>query len=63
MWGGSRPGKAKNKDRKFAEAHQRLLENNFSGVNSKYNENDFEHHFCMPRICFDGIGEEVLGDC
>jgi hypothetical protein len=34
-WGGSRPGRAKNKARDFAGAYQRLVQNYFSGPTSK----------------------------
>ena len=42
VWGGSRPGKARNKDRDFMGARKKLVEHYFSGKESVYNEIDFE---------------------
>ena len=52
VWGGSRPGRAKNKNRDFLGAHQRFMTNYFSGNDSKYNEEDFEKRFRLPREVF-----------
>jgi hypothetical protein len=60
-WGGSRPGRAKNKARDFAGAYQRLVHNYFSGPASKYDENDFERRFRMPRSVFNKIQEKIIG--
>ena len=49
VWGGSRPGKAPNKNRDFVGAHKKLAEHYFSGEESVYNEIDFERRFRMPR--------------
>jgi hypothetical protein len=45
VWGGSRPGKAPNKNRDFMGAHAKLVEHYFSGEESLYNETDFEQRF------------------
>jgi hypothetical protein len=60
-WGGSLPGKAPNKARDFQGAYARLVQNYFSGVHSKYDENDFERRFRMPRHVFNRIYEALLG--
>jgi hypothetical protein len=58
-WGeGSQFGKAQNKPRDFAGAYQRLKINYFNGTASKYNENNFEHRFHMPRSVFN-IWEKI----
>ena len=44
-WGGSQPGKSPNKDRDFAGAHEQLTKDYFSGQNSVYDDQDFNHHF------------------
>jgi hypothetical protein len=43
--GGSMPGKATNKNRDFEDAYQRLIRDYFSGINSVYDEVDFEQRF------------------
>jgi hypothetical protein len=59
-WGeGSQFGKAQNKTRDFAGAYQRLKINYFNGTASKYNENDFERRFRMPRSVFNNIWEKI----
>ena len=62
VWGGSRPGRAKNKNRDFLGAHQRFMTNYFSGNDSKYNEEDFEKRFRLPREVFLRIYEQVSGE-
>jgi hypothetical protein len=54
-WGGSKPGKAPNKNRDFVGAYQKLIEHYFSGQESVYNETDFERRFRMPRSIFNRI--------
>jgi hypothetical protein len=52
-WGkGSQVGEAPNKARDIEGAHKRLIANYFNGAGSKYNENDFERRFRMPRFFF-----------
>jgi len=60
-WGGSRPGKAPNKDREFDVAYQRLLHDYFSGPSSKYSEADFERRFRVNRTVFDQLAGAVYG--
>jgi hypothetical protein len=62
VWGGSRPGEAKNKNRDFVGANQRVMANYFSGAESKYDESDFEKRFRMPREIFERICQAVLGE-
>jgi hypothetical protein len=61
QWGGSRPGKAPNKMRDFERAYQRLLSQYFNGVESIYDEGDFERRFRMPRAVFNRIADAVFG--
>lgn len=61
MWGGSRPGRSSNKKRDFVGAYNRLVSNYFSGLASKYNEEDFERQFRMPRSVFNRIQQAILG--
>jgi hypothetical protein len=62
VWGhGSQVGKAPNKARDFDGAYQRLITNYFSGAGSKYDENDFERRFRMPRSVFYRIYGIILG--
>jgi hypothetical protein len=58
--GGSKPGKAPNKDRDFAMAHDRLVQDYFSGENSIYNEVDFERRFRVSRPVFNRIYDAIL---
>ena len=52
-WGGSpREGKARNKDRGFNEAYDRLVRDYFSGPQSTHDETEFERRFRMPRSVF-----------
>ena len=60
-FGGSRVGKAPNKNRDFAGAYNKLVKDYFSGVESVYDEVDFERRFRMPRPIFDSIWREVHG--
>jgi hypothetical protein len=59
--GGSLPGKATNKRRDFGDAYHRLVIDYFSGVNSVYNEVDFERRFRINRGVFVRIYETLLG--
>jgi hypothetical protein len=62
VWGkGSQVGKATNKARDFDGAYQHLITNYFSGAGSKYNENDFERRFQMPRSVFYRIYGKIIG--
>jgi hypothetical protein len=60
-WGGSRPGKAPNKNRDFVRAYERLVSQYFQGVESIYDEGDFERRFRMPRAVFNRIADAVFG--
>lgn len=60
-WGGSRPGKAPNKERDFDMAYNKLLKDYFSGDQSVYSERDFETRFRVSRIVFNTIYNEVYG--
>ena len=53
--GGSRKGKARNKDRDFQVAYDELIKNYFSGDDSVYNKVDFEKQFGVPREIFIAI--------
>jgi hypothetical protein len=59
--GGSMPGKAPNKNRDFEDAYQRLLRDYFSGVNSVYDEVDFQRRFRINRDVFNRIYQSILG--
>jgi hypothetical protein len=61
QWGGSRPGRAPNKDRNFARADKLLREYYFSGEASLYDEIDFERRFRMPRSVFRRVHDNVIG--
>ena len=60
-WGGSKPGKAPNKNRDFWGAYKRLIEYYFSGTDSLYDEGDFERRFRCPRAVFEKLRTGVLG--
>ena len=60
-WGGSPPGKKGNKDRNFASAYERIIQDYFVGENSTYNEQDFDRRFRLPRNVFDKIYNRVFG--
>ena len=55
QWGGSRQGKAPNKDRDFQDAYNRFVRMYFNGRQSTYNEKDFERRFRCPRSVFNKI--------
>jgi hypothetical protein len=62
VWGkGSQVGKAPSKARDFDGAYQYLITNYFSGAGSKYDENDFERRFRMPRSVFYRIYGKIIG--
>ena len=61
-WGGSRPGKAKNKNRNFAAAYSKLVQDYFNGTESTYNEADFERRFRMPRSVFTQLFDRINGE-
>jgi hypothetical protein len=61
-WGkGSQVGKAPNKARDFEGTYTRLIANYFNGEGSKYDENDFERRFRMPRVVFYRIYGAIFG--
>jgi hypothetical protein len=60
-WGGSRPGKAPNKNRDFKAAHANLKKHYFNGVDSVYDETDFERRFRMPRSVFMRLHDQLTG--
>jgi hypothetical protein len=60
-WGGSLPGKSKNKARDFALAKETLIKQYFSGEASTYDETDFERRFRMPRSLFITVKDAVIG--
>ena len=53
QWGGSRKGKAPNKNRDFAKAYADLVADYFSGQDSVYDERDFRRHFRVSRTVCD----------
>jgi Plant transposon protein len=61
QWGGSKKGKARNKERDFAAAYHRLVQQYFSGTESVYNEVDFARRFRMPRTVFNRVWENLNG--
>ena len=61
QWGGSKEGRAPNKNRNFPKAYAKLVEDYFSGHQSVYNEADFERRFRMSRRLFNIIQETVMG--
>ena len=60
-WGGSRPGKAPNKERDFDMAYNKLVKDYFSGDESVYSEVDFETRFRVSRVVFNTLYNEVYG--
>jgi len=60
-WGGSKKGRAANKARNFHQAKERLMRQYFSGVDSVYDEVEFERRFRMPRSVFMRIKDAVIG--
>ena len=60
-WGGSHPGKLPNKNRNFAVAYDCLVRDYFSGMDSVYDEQDFERRFRMPRCIFEKVQGGILG--
>jgi Plant transposon protein len=60
-WGGSKTGKAPNKDRNFQEYYERMVKNYFSGVHSVYDEGDFERRHRVPRPVFDRVWQQLHG--
>ncbi len=61
QWGGSRKGRAPNKERDFAGAYAKLVKDYFSGPNSVHDEADFERRFRMPRSIFNRISDALMG--
>jgi len=60
-WGGLRPGRAPNKERNFETVLQTLKAHYFSGVDSLYNEDDFERHFRMKQHFFNKLYKRIHG--
>lgn len=60
-WGGSHPGKARNKDRDFIAGWDRLQKDYFSGPDSTCDENDFERRFRMSNQVFNRIVNVIIG--
>jgi hypothetical protein len=61
QWGGSTSGKARNKDRDFEGAYNRLMQQYFSGNESVYDEKDFERRFRMSRAIFNRLWHRIQG--
>lgn len=61
VWGGSRPGRAPNKDRNFHNAFLKLKKDYFSGNNSTYNEDDFAVRFRVSRNVFNRVYNKLMG--
>lgn len=60
--GGSRYGRAKNKDRDYAGAYATVIRDYFSGPQSKYSESDFDRRFRVPRDVFNRIHDKLMGE-
>ena len=60
-WGGSKAGKAPNKQRDFELANSLLVKYYFSGEESLYSEADFEQRFGVPRVVFNRVFERLNG--
>lgn len=60
-WGGSPKGRRGNKKRDFEGAYHRLVNDYFVGVNSTYDERDFERRFGMTRDVFNRVYDSVRG--
>jgi hypothetical protein len=60
-WGGSKKGKAPNRERNFTRAYNTVIGNYFSGDDSLYDKADFEWQFGMPREVFNTILENIKG--
>ena len=60
-WGGSKKGKAPNKNRDFASAYAKLVKDYFNGADSIYDERDFELRYRMPRSVFSVIYDRING--
>ena len=61
QWGGSREGRAPNKERDFIAANERVVKNYFNGRQSKYDEKDFERRFRCSRAIFNKIHDAMMG--
>lgn len=62
VWGGSRPGKAGNKNRHFEKAYVQLIQDYFSGDESTYDEVDFKRRFRVSRKVFIMVYNELNGN-
>lgn len=60
-WGGSRPGKAPNKDRNFIAAYEQLIKDYFSGSESVYSEVNFKTRFRVSRVVFNRVYSVING--
>ena len=61
QWGGSRQGRSPNKKRDFDLAFNNIRGFYFNGLNSLYNEFDFERRFGCPRSVFNRIFDSING--
>ena len=61
QWGGSREGRAPNKERDFIAANERVVKNYINGRQSKYDEKDFERRFRCSRAIFNKIHDAMMG--
>ena len=57
--GGSKPGRAPNKDR-HRQMFAKLLQNDFWGPNPVYDESHFRRTFRMPKALFNDIHDQVV---
>ena len=51
-WGGSPPGRRKKIEHDFQGSLEKLEKQYFNGESSTYTEEQFERHFCVPRVVF-----------
>jgi Plant transposon protein len=59
-WGGSSAGKSPNKERDFDGAYISVVKDYFSGIESIYNEVDFERRFRVTHSIFNTIYSTIL---
>jgi Plant transposon protein len=59
--GRRRGNKAPNKSRDFQAANDQVVKDYFSGMDSIYNERDFERRFRVPRSVFNVIHNRLMG--
>ena len=61
VWGGSKVGKAPNKERNFEASYEKLVKDYFSGAASVYDEVDFERRHRVPRDVFTRVWDHLHG--